>query len=179
MATHAAFLRGINVGGHRVTGGTLSGCLEAIGLEEVVTFRASGNVIFDGTGGARALEKAISEALEAELGYAVPTFIRTGSQLRGIAAREPFSPAQRRASKGKPQVLLLGNKPSKKAREEALALASEQDPLAIEGAELHWLPSGGTQQSELDLGKIKRLLGQGTMRTEGTIEQIASKYFAG
>jgi uncharacterized protein (DUF1697 family) len=179
MATHAAFLRGINVSGHRVTGGTLCECLEAIGLDDIATFRASGNVIFSGSGGARALETAISEALETELGYAVPAFIRTGAQLREIAAREPFSPAQMRVSKGKPQVLLLGKKPAKKAREEALALASEQDPLAIEGSELHWLPSGGTQQSELDLGRIERLLGQGTMRTEGTIEQIASKYFGG
>lgn len=179
MATHAAFLRGINVGGHRVAGGTLCGCLEAIGLEQVATFRASGNVVFDGSGSARALEQAISEGLEVELGYAVPTFIRTAAQLREIAAREPFSPAQLKASKGKPQVLLLGKKPAKKAREAALALASDQDPLAIEGAELHWLPSGGTQQSELDLGRIERLLGQGTMRTDGTIEQIAAKYFGG
>lgn len=179
MASHAAFLRGINVGGRRVAGGTLIACLEAIGFEDVATFRASGNVIFTASGTVRALEKRIEEALGAELGYAVPAFIRSEAQLHEIAAREPFSPAQLEASKGKPQVLLLGSKPARKAREAALGLASEQDPLAIEGAELHWLPSGGTQQSELDLKAIEKLLGQGTMRTEGTIEQIASRYFAG
>ena len=178
MASHAAFLRGINVGGHRVAGSTLCKCLEAIGLEDVATFRASGNVIFSGSGSVRALEKEIAEALEAELGYAVPAFIRSAAQLREIAAREPFSAGQLKASKGKPQVLLLAKKPAKRAREAVLELASERDPLAIEGAELHWLPSAGTQQSDLDLPQIERLLGKGTMRTEGTIEQIASKYFA-
>ena len=56
-----------------------------------------------------------------------------------------------------------------------LALASDEDLLAIEGRELYWLPSGGLLESDLDLKAIEKLLGADTRRTMGTIEQIAAK----
>jgi len=46
----AAFLRGINLGGRRVTNDRLREPFEALGLEGVATYRASGNVIFDDPG---------------------------------------------------------------------------------------------------------------------------------
>ena len=65
------------------------------------------------------------------------------------------------------------------ARKKALALAPDEDRLAIEGRELYWLPSGGISDSDLDLTAIDTALGEGTMRTMGTIEQIAAKYRPG
>jgi hypothetical protein len=41
---YAAFLRGINVGGRRVTGQQLCAPIEALGFQEVTSFLASGNV---------------------------------------------------------------------------------------------------------------------------------------
>jgi hypothetical protein len=61
-------------------------------------------------------------------------------------------------------------------RKTVLALATEEDRLAISGRELFWLPSGGLMESELDLKTIDAAIGQGTRRTMGTIEQIAEKY---
>ena len=58
-----------------------------------------------------------------------------------------------------------------------LALASEEDRLAVKGTELYWLPSGGTQKSKLDMKTIDKALGLNTLRTMGTIEQLAAKYF--
>lgn len=52
---------------------------------------------------------------------------------------------------------------------------TDEDLLAIEGRELYWLPSGGISESELDLRAIDAALGPGTMRTMGTVEQIAAK----
>lgn len=57
-----------------------------------------------------------------------------------------------------------------------LALATDEDLLAIEGRELYWLPSGGLLESNLDLKAIEALLGADTRRTMGTVEQIAAKY---
>ena len=57
-----------------------------------------------------------------------------------------------------------------------LALATDEDLLAIEGRELYWLPSGGISESDLDLKAIDKALGKGTTRTMGTIEQIAAKH---
>ena len=59
-----------------------------------------------------------------------------------------------------------------------LALASDEDKLAIRGRELYWLPSGGIMESPLDMKTIDTAVGPMTMRTMGTIEAIAAKYFA-
>ena len=59
-----------------------------------------------------------------------------------------------------------------------LELASDEDRLAFGERELYWLPSGGTQRSALDLKAIGALLGPTTMRTKGTIDQLAAKYFS-
>ncbi len=56
-----------------------------------------------------------------------------------------------------------------------LALATDEDRLAIEGRELFWLPSGGLLESALDLKAIEAIVGVDTRRTKGTIDQIALK----
>jgi uncharacterized protein (DUF1697 family) len=143
MDRYVAFLRGINLGGRRIKNEELRRHFEEIGLEEVATFRASGNVI---------------------------------EEVAAIAAREPFDPKAVAKSKGKPQVLFLTKKPNAAAKKKALALVTEEDLLAIEGRELHWLPSGGISESGLDLKALDAALGSGTIRTMGTVEQIAAKY---
>jgi uncharacterized protein (DUF1697 family) len=179
VPTYAAFLRGMNVGGHRLTNGQLRSHFEAMGFAHVGTFRASGNVMFaeqtapaPDPDGVRA---RIEAGLERALGYAVPTFIRSHDEVRTIAASEPFAPVHVRASAGKLQVSLLGSAPSAKVREQVLAMAGEEDRLAFGERELYWLPSGGMLESALDLDAIDRLLGACTRRTKGTIEQIAGR----
>lgn len=82
------------------------------------------------------------------------------------------------ASKGKLQVAFLLDAPTKKQRKDALDLATDEDRLVIEGCELYWLPSGGMSESELDLKAIGAALGLTTIRTKGTVDQIAAKHFA-
>jgi uncharacterized protein (DUF1697 family) len=180
MSEYAAFLRGINVGrAHRVGSADLRRCFEGVGLSDVATFRTSGNVAFDGDGApADDLRRRIEEALEAMLGYDVSVFLRTAGEVRAIAAQGPFSEAQVEGSKGKLQVVLLTRKPAPGARKSVLGLATETDALAFGDRELYWLPSGGTQESALDLTAIWKLLGVMTMRTKGTVDQMAAKFFA-
>lgn len=184
VSRYVAFLRGMNVGGHRLTNDELCAHFAAIGFEDVKSFRASGNVVFAGEGlgsGVRAVDavrERIEQGLERALGYAVPTFIRDAAQLREIAAARPFEEAQLQASKGKLQVALLAGAPPAKARKEVLALSGEDDLLAFGKRELYWLPSGGVLDSPLDMKLLARELGAMTMRTKGTIEQIAGKHFA-
>ncbi len=179
MPRYAAFLRGMNVGGHRVTNAELCGLFAELGFEDAVAFRTSGNVVLEADGPKGDLGARIEEGLAAELGYEVPVFLRGSAEINTIVAQEPFPAAAVEASKGKLQVLLLAAKPSAKARDQVLAHASEEDRLAIHGSELYWLPSGGISESDLDLKAIGRLLGIGTMRTKGTIDLIAAKHFAG
>ena len=181
MPRFAAFLRGINVGGHRITNDELRVACEAVGLEDVATFRASGNVIFGAADGedADAIADRIETGLGGTLGYEVPVFLRTAAEVREIAGHHPFEAELVDASAGKLQVSLLATTPSAQAKRTVLALATDEDRLAIRGRELYWLPSGGQMDAELDLKAIDAALGISTRRTKGTMEQIAGKHFAG
>lgn len=179
MDRYVAFLRGVNLGSHRRVGNEdLRRYFEEMGFGDVATFRASGNVIFATP--RREAEGKLTERVEAglaeRLGFDVTVFLRSCEEVAEITAQEPFDPKVVGRSKGKLQVSLLMKKPSAAARKKALALATDEDLLAIEGRELYWLPSGGTIDSELDLKAIEAILGLDTRRTMGTIEQIAAKH---
>jgi uncharacterized protein (DUF1697 family) len=175
---YVAFLRGINLGNRRIKNEDLRRHFEEMGLEDVATFRASGNVIFASSG--REAEGKLAEKVEVELGerlrYEVPVFLRSIEEVVAIAAREPFDLSSIQMSKGKLQVSFLKKKPSAAAKKKALAQATADDLLAVEGRELYWLPSAGISESKLDLKAIDAALGPGTLRTIGTVEQIAAKY---
>lgn len=180
MERYVAFLRGMNLGNRRIKSPELVAHFEAMGLEGVATFRASGNVVFvDPAGEAESkLQARIEAELDERLGYDVAVFLRSAKEVRAIAAREPFEAQAITASKGKPQVVLLGRKPSVKAKKAVLDLAPEGDLMVIEGRELHWLPTVGLSETEVDTKALDAALGKGTTRTAGTIEQIAAKYCA-
>ena len=181
MPGYAAFLRGINVGGRRVASDALRVACEKLGLEQVATFRASGNVIFATARREpeRKLAKRVEEGLEASLGYPVPVFLRSAAEVRAVAGHHPFDPKLLAGSAGKLQILFLSRRPSAAAARRALALGDDRDRLALRGRELYWLPSGGMMDSVLDRKALDRLLGSSTTRTKGTVELIASKYFGG
>jgi uncharacterized protein (DUF1697 family) len=179
MDRYVAFLRGMNLGGRRITNEDLRSHLEALGCEEVATFRASGNVIFASGGEPAAkLTSRLEAGLADALGYEVPVYLRSAEELRVIAAREPFDAELLAAAEGKLQVALLTRRPSAAATGKALAMSTEEDRLAIEGRELYWLPDGGLSDSDLDLKALAAILGPTTIRTKGTIDQIAAKHFA-
>ena len=173
----AAFLRGMNLGNRRISNADLRAEFESLGFESVATFRASGNVVFDAPRESKPkLIERIEAGLREGLGYAVPTVLRTAAEIGEIVGREPFSPAEIAASKGKLQVSLLASPPSAAARRAVLAHATDDDRLAFGSAELFWLPSGGMSDSDLDLKAIGKHLGLATTRTMGTIDQLHAKF---
>ncbi|HEX6688874.1 MAG TPA: DUF1697 domain-containing protein [Solirubrobacterales bacterium] len=178
MDRYVAFLRGMNLGGRRIANADLRSHFEALKCEQVATFRASGNVIFGADGESPAkLAARLEDGLADALGYEVPVFLRSAKELKKIAAHEPFDPKHVAASKGKLQIGMLTKAPSAAARRKALALSTDEDRLAIERRELYWLPDGGISESELDLKALAIILGPTTIRTKGTIDQIAAKHF--
>ena len=176
MNRHVAFLRGMNLGGRRISNADLRSHFEALGCEGVATFRASGNVVFERDEPPAKLTAHLEAGLAEALAYEVPVFLRSAEEVLAIATREPFEAKAVEASKGKLQVALLLKKPAKAAAGKALALATDDDRLAIEGRELYWLPRGGMSESELDLAALATILGPTTIRTKGTIDQLAAKY---
>jgi len=105
-------------------------------------------------------------------------FLRTADEVRrspSTSRLQPSSSSARRASsRCHCSRTHLGA-----GEEGGLALATEEDPLAIHKRELYWLPSGAQLESELDLNTIEATLGTLTRRNEGgRWKQVAAKYFA-
>src|SRR5688572_27374270 len=126
MPKYAAFLRAINVGSHLVKMADLKRLFEELGFEDVTTFIASGNVVFEANDNATALEQRIEKHLEKELGYRVATFLRTTKELSKIAAARPF---------GEPgddeivYVAFVRQKPSAAVQKKIAALRNEVDDI--------------------------------------------------
>ena len=90
--TYAAFLRGINVGGHhKVPMAELRKTMAGMGFTRVTTLLNSGNVLFDASAqDTDVLEAEIARALEARFGFPVPTVVREAQVILDLLARDPF-----------------------------------------------------------------------------------------
>ncbi|MBI4920889.1 MAG: DUF1697 domain-containing protein [Devosia nanyangense] len=89
MTRYAAFLRGVNLGKRTVKSAELKAAFEALGLENVKTLLASGNVLFDAKAG-KDLQARIEAGLETQVGFAVGTVLRSIDELRAMASADPF-----------------------------------------------------------------------------------------
>ncbi len=91
MTRFVVFLRGINVGGHIVKKENLQEVFISSGFQNVVTYKQSGNVIFETS---MANIEEIKSKLEAKfqnmLGYNVAVFVRAIPHLKNIVNQEPF-----------------------------------------------------------------------------------------
>ena len=171
MARYVAFLRAINVGGHTVKMAELKRLFEEMGLEEVSTFIASGNVIFESRArDVAALERKIEKGLEKALGYAVATFLRSTKELAAVAEHDPF-PEARDATV---YVTFLREAPGSAAREKVMALRTDEDDLHLHGRELYWLPAARISDSKLSGAQLEKALGAGTMRNMTTVRKLAA-----
>lgn len=179
MGIYVAFLRAINVGGHTVTMATLRRLFEESGGSEVETVIASGNVVFaSASRSAAALERRLSNRLEASLGYAVAAFVRTPAEVTAVAARRPF-PAADAARDFGVYVGFLHREPDAAGRRRVLGLATPEDALALHGRELYWGRRGRFSDSRITGAALERALGAPTtIRNTTTIRRIAERYFS-
>lgn len=90
---YVAFLRGINVGGHKaIKMEDLKKVFEASGFENVKTLLASGNVLFDAPSASEnTFAKKIEEMLAKAFGHEIGVLIRTVEDLQKLAGQNPFA----------------------------------------------------------------------------------------
>jgi uncharacterized protein (DUF1697 family) len=95
VATYVALLRGVNVGGHRrVPMATLRTMFETAGHSDVVTYIASGNVVFDSPKRpTRALADELEIAILEEFGFEVDVVVRSAADMVSVVAQNPFRKA--------------------------------------------------------------------------------------
>lgn len=92
LMRYAAFLRGINIGGHKkVPMAELKKMLEGIGFSNVQTILASGNVVFDSAEkNLAAIKETIEKKINEVFGFQVKTIIHSMNELKSLVASDPF-----------------------------------------------------------------------------------------
>ena len=174
---YIAFLRAINVGDHVVKMDRLRKIFEAMRLRNVETFIASGNVIFEASGDARALERRIEKGLASALGYDVEVFLRSADEIAAIASHEPFEGSLDGCTL---YVVFLKDAPDPAARKQFGALRLDEDGLHINKREVYWLCRADRLTESVVAVPLGKVVGNGgTMRNVTTVRKLASKYGAG
>lgn len=179
MPRYFAFLRGINIGGHRVKMERLRELFEELGGENVATFIASGNVIFDaGDTDETALEARAERRLHAALGYEAATFIRSLDELKAILAFEAFPVAELQKEGHSLFVLFLRRPLAKSAQDAVEALHTDRDEFRVEGRETYWLSRGRTMDSLVSAAELGKATGKAecTSRNITTIRKLVAKH---
>ncbi len=172
MPRYVALLRAINVGGHTVTMPRLRAEFEALGLSDVATFIASGNVLCTARAGAAALERRIARALAAALGYEVATFLRTGDEMAAAVAHAPDAVA---AEGGTLSVGFVPRTLTVAEQRAVRALGTEFDAFTFAAREVYWRSSMGVGKSKFTLARLERAVGlQATFRNVTTVRALAA-----
>ena len=171
MGSYIALLRGINVGGNkRVPMDALRRLCEELGYTDVVTYIQSGNVVLrSGARSAAAVERAMSAAIQKELGLDVAVIVRTKSELAAVAAKSPFP----KAEPNRVHVAFLDKKPTA-ARSRALeAYDAGVDSVKVRGREAYLHTPRGYGTSKLSGPFIeKQLQVVATARNWNTVTKL-------
>jgi uncharacterized protein (DUF1697 family) len=159
MKTFAALLRGINVGGkNKIAMSELKRSLSSLGLEDVVTYIQSGNVVFRSPAGdAAGLAGGVEHRIAEDFGVSITVLLRTPSELKAVARNNPF--LKGKADLSKLHVVFLSGRPAAKA---AAALDPERSPpdeLSVRGREIYLHLPNGAGRSKLTIDYFERQLG--------------------
>lgn len=171
-----AFLKGINVGGHRLTMDELRQALAPVGLSDLQTFIASGNVIFASDArDADSLETQVGDTLREALGYDVETFVR---EVPSLAPLTEFVESERPDETWKPHVLFTHEHASKSVRENLSALETADDTFHHFEREVVWMRRGGLSDSTIKMHHLDKAMERrpATARTLRTVQRIAAKF---
>jgi uncharacterized protein (DUF1697 family) len=149
-----------------------------LGLRDVATFLASGNVVFssDADDTVR-LRDMIQDGLHDQLGYEVATFLRSPTELVAITQRQPPDTLGRQPADASHYVILLDAPVSKALRAGLAPLQSAMDQFEFAKTEVHWHIQGKLTDSPLFGPGLDRAFGRvpTTTRNMNTLRRIVAK----
>lgn len=168
MTRYVAFLRSINTPPRHVKMDQLRAVFESLRFDNVATVIASGNVVFE-TDDPVDLVPRIEAALEAALEFDVPTFLRTGTEVREVANSQPFPEGADEV-----EVSFLATEPDPEAVRALEDTASGADRLVVIGREVYWSHVGPLSDSTHSEARVVRILSMPTTRRSmRTVRRIA------
>ena len=145
---YVALLRGINVGGkNRLPMADLRDIFTAAGCGAVRTYIQSGNAVFEATQDlAEAVPETVALAIGERFGYETSVIVRSGEELRRIAASNPFD------TSGDPRFLLVAfllDTPTADSVSRLDPDRSPPDEFAVRGSNVYLRYPNGVARSKL------------------------------
>ena len=176
MPRFVAFLRGINVGSHRVKKEKLLEVFTSLGFKNVRTFKQSGNVIFETSAtNVERIKTGIEEKLFSLLGYQVAVLLRTIQQLQNMVESEQFQTQNNEGTSF--LVTLLPTAPPTFPLQLPLTIPkSTAEVTTFIGTEVFSVTHGGGEGALPNPFIESRLKVKATTRNLKTIREIVSKY---
>jgi uncharacterized protein (DUF1697 family) len=173
---YIAFLRGINVGGHRVKMDHLADLFAALKFTNVSTFIASGNVIFESPSKDTALiENKIEKHLEQALGFPADTFVRTPAELATAIATCPFALNEENVDVHAVHIGFLRGSLDKEIGRKLESLGGPMDEFKVVGREFFWLCRGRTTDSLVSWPVVAKTVAMSsTMRNLKMLRRLAA-----
>lgn len=175
MSRCIAFLRAVNVGGRTVKMDALRAQFEALGLTNVSTFIASGNVLFETRArDMAALEQKIEKQLLGAFGFEVHSFVRSAAEVAKVAACRPFDAHE--LDNAASFVVGFVARPFDAAQQKIVkGFNNDLDAFHAQGRELYWMSRNKQSESKFSNAAFERALGlRATFRGLKTVQRIAA-----
>lgn len=172
MTKFVALLRGINVGGHRkLPMADLRALAEDLGLFNVRTYVASGNLLFESDRDEAAIVRMLERVIEKHFGFTVDVIVRTQSQWNAYCEANPMP----RESALHPNLVMMtiGKRDPTEADVAALGARAPADEKVTLSARALWLYLGdGAGRSKMGTGSAKDIWTTRNWRTVLKIQEM-------
>jgi uncharacterized protein (DUF1697 family) len=169
MTSYALLLRGVNLGGRRVTSAELKELARRLGHQQVRTYINSGNVLLGSDREPGEIAAEFELALAKQYDFGVDVMIRSAEQLAATVAANPYPD-------GNPTYVVVGftkGPIDPSANQRFAALATPAERFTIAATELYADFPDGQARSKL-AGQLAKAVGQSTTaRNLRTVTKLA------
>ena len=163
MTSYVALLRGVNLGGRTLKMEDLRRIAVDLGLGDVRTYIASGNLLFRSGKSEKALKTELEAAISDHMGAKVGVMIRTADELAAVLDANPFD----KEAPNYTVAIFLDEPPVAGSAEAAKNVDGER--IALGARELYVHYPCGQGQSRLAIPAAA----QGTARNMNTVAKLA------
>jgi uncharacterized protein (DUF1697 family) len=164
MPRYVALLRAVNVGGTgKLPMSKLEAMCEDAGFENVQTYIASGNVVFDTRLAAKSVKAALEKSLSAFSGKKAVVLVRTAGEMKAILSANPFKKAPAKFC----VVHFLDKKPSSTALKQATGVNGEKMKPGKREIYVHYVSGQGRSKLKIPAAS------EGTARNMNTVAKLA------
>lgn len=171
MPQYIAFLRGINVGGHKIIKmEALREMLTLPGIKNVTTYIQSGNVLFEAKETDEAkLATRLEHHLLKQLEYEVKLFLRTPEEIAAVIDGSPF----KKLEENEVLYIFFSAAPIPKEKADALvATSNDLTKLKVSGREVYALCKKIAGTSSFSNAFVEKKIGPASARNMTTVKKL-------